>query len=88
MRIDVRSGILIEGQGDELVSLAEAILLAAYGGPECVGAYLTPAGVAPVRVVRLGGRAPAPELTSPIPPWAAARPARQGDDGLGDHGRG
>jgi hypothetical protein len=64
MRIDVRDGILIEGRGDELVSIAEAILLAAYGGPECVGAYLTAGGVAPVRVVRLGGKAALPEAAS------------------------
>ncbi len=61
MKIDVRHGVVLEGDGDELVGFAEAILLAAYGGPECVGAYLTEHGVAPVRVVRLGPPAATPE---------------------------
>ena len=60
MRIDVRHGVVIEGDGEELVSFAEAILLAAYGGPECVGAFLGEDGVAPVRVVREGPRAGVP----------------------------
>ena len=68
MRIDVRLVVVIEGDGDELVSFAEAILLAAYGGPECVGAFLGEDGVTPVRVVRTGARAD-------VSAWPA-RPAR------------
>ncbi len=60
MRIDVRHGVWIEGDGEELVSFAEAVLLAAYGGPACVGAFLGEEGVAPVRVVRTGPRADVP----------------------------
>ncbi len=61
MRIDVRHGVVIEGEGDELVAIAEAILLAAHGGPECVGAFLGEDGVAPVRVIRRGAPAAIPE---------------------------
>ena len=73
MRIDLRGGVLVEGGADELVAFADAILAAVESGPECVGAFLTPTGVVPVRVVRLDGPAATTALAPPVSPRAAAR---------------